>query len=92
MFFTDLLPHSSVGYNLIRDGLVFGGKILTATDIVSASAVASGDLSETKRIGDLAKVARIASDAALLAGAQASIKKKLEALVSDSCVGSVTVE
>lgn len=58
----------SVGYNLLRDALVFGGKILTTTDV----AVAAGII----EIGDRDRVKHL--DKALIDGALAGIRKLLE--------------
>ena len=41
----------SVGYRLVKDGLVFGGETLTATDIVVASG--NADIGDTSRVSDL---------------------------------------
>ena len=54
----------SVGHKLVTDGLVFGGKTLTATDIV----VASGNA----KIGDVARVANLDSDVVARANDQIS--------------------
>ena len=43
----------SVGHNLVRDGLVFGGKILTATDIVVAAGLA--DVGDKSAVQDVPK-------------------------------------
>lgn len=58
----------SVGYRLIEDGLVFGGNILTATDVAVASGLAG--------VGDAARVAHL--DKAMLEKARASIRTLLE--------------
>lgn len=43
----------SVGHNLVRDGLVFGGNILTATDIVVAAGLA--DVGDKSKVKDLSQ-------------------------------------
>lgn len=58
----------SVGYKLVEDGLVFGGDVLTATDIAVASGMAE--------IGEASRVKHL--DPAMLAGARATIRKLLE--------------
>lgn len=61
----------SVGYRLLKDGIAFGGKQLTTTDI----AVASGQLD----LGDKAKVAQF--DPATCAGVFAEAKRMVEEVV-----------
>ena len=61
----------SVGHNLIRDAKVFGGDVLTATDIV----VADG----TVDIGDKARVKDVASDA--VQKSREAVKRLLERVV-----------
>ncbi|AEM42846.1 hydantoinase/oxoprolinase N-terminal domain-containing protein [Ketogulonicigenium vulgare] len=58
----------SVGYNLLRDAMVFGGSILTATDIAVAAGLAE--------IGDRDRVKGL--DKALVDGALAGMRKLLE--------------
>lgn len=58
----------SVGYRLIEEGLVFGGDVLTATDIAVASGLA--DIGDASRVGHL--------DKAMLARARAAIVRLLE--------------
>lgn len=62
----------SVGHNITRDALVFGGDILTTTDIV----VASG---QTDEIGDKVKVKDLNSET--ITRAKAAIKKQLERII-----------
>ncbi|KAK7683209.1 hypothetical protein QCA50_013882 [Cerrena zonata] len=62
----------SVGHNITRDALVFGGEILTTTDIV----VASG---QADNIGDTARVNHL--DPNTIARAQVVIKKQLERII-----------
>ncbi|RFU24482.1 hypothetical protein B7463_g11857, partial [Scytalidium lignicola] len=62
----------SVGYNLISEGLVFGGSVLTSTDVVVASGFADD-------IGDKTKVANLSTS--LLNGAQKRIKRMLENII-----------
>jgi N-methylhydantoinase A/oxoprolinase/acetone carboxylase beta subunit len=57
----------SVGYRLLNEALVFGGKALTATDIAVAAGYA--------RIGDAAQVREL--DSALVEGARACIHRML---------------
>ncbi len=63
----------SVGHNLTRDALLFGGKVLTATDVVVASGRA--DLGRGKP--DVSP--------GLVSGAMSVIKRKLEQII-DKCV------
>jgi N-methylhydantoinase A/oxoprolinase/acetone carboxylase beta subunit len=57
----------SVGYRLLNEALVFGGKALTATDIAVAAGYA--------RIGDAARVREL--DSALVEGARACIHRMI---------------
>lgn len=62
----------SVGHNITRDALVFGGEILTTTDIVVASGQAD-DIGDTARVNHL--------DPNTIARAQVVIKKQLERII-----------
>jgi N-methylhydantoinase A/oxoprolinase/acetone carboxylase beta subunit len=64
----------SVGYNIVRDALIFGGETLTTTDIEVAAGRAE--------LGDKARVAQLAPD--LLARAQQKIMAMLEDSVERS--------
>ncbi|KAK8154076.1 hypothetical protein BC567DRAFT_276983 [Phyllosticta citribraziliensis] len=66
-----LVGPESVGYNLLTEGLVFGGKTLTVTDV----AVASGKA----EVGDKEKVGSV--DKKLVSEARLRIKKLLEKVV-----------
>ncbi|KAK8222591.1 hypothetical protein BKA81DRAFT_296263, partial [Phyllosticta paracitricarpa] len=66
-----LVGPESVGYNLLTEGLVFGGKTLTVTDV----AVASGKA----EVGDKEKVNNV--DNKILIEARLRIKKLLEKVV-----------
>jgi N-methylhydantoinase A/oxoprolinase/acetone carboxylase beta subunit len=61
----------SIGYRLTQDALVFGGEVLTASDIAVASGLAD--------IGDRSRVAQL--DAALVKRSLAEIRRKLEEAV-----------
>ncbi|KAI0072072.1 DUF917-domain-containing protein [Panus rudis PR-1116 ss-1] len=61
----------SVGHRLTQDAHVFGGDVLTATDVVVAMGRAE--------IGDSARVTNVAPD--VLGGAEAEIKRKLERII-----------
>ncbi|KAI0694195.1 hydantoinase/oxoprolinase [Cytidiella melzeri] len=61
----------SVGHNLTKEAKVFGGNVLTATDIVVAGGAA--------RLGDAEQVADV--EAMLVQKAQAAIKKLLEGII-----------
>ena len=64
----------SVGYRLTQEALVFGGAVLTATDIAVAAGMAD--------IGDAGRVAGL--DPALVAAARARINEMLETAVERS--------
>ncbi|KAF8519819.1 hypothetical protein JB92DRAFT_3112076 [Gautieria morchelliformis] len=64
----------STGYQLLTDGLVFGGSTLTATDVVVA-----GDPSLP--IGDPGKVTNGAIEQGVIEGAKVTIKKLLEDVI-----------
>ena len=62
---------SSVAYKLMTEALVFGGKIITSTDIAVAFGLCEiGDKERTKDIPEVIKD-----------GAMAEIKKKIEAAI-----------
>ncbi|CAL1709132.1 unnamed protein product [Somion occarium] len=61
----------SVGHNITNDALVFGGNILTATDIV----IANGRV----KLGDTEKVSRL--DSSIVSSAEAAVKKHLERII-----------
>lgn len=71
----------SVGHSLTSQAMVFGGDVLTATDIVVAS--------ETAEIGDRGRVQHLPSS--LVAAARAQIKKMLERAVDDMKVSDLPV-
>ena len=71
----------SVGHSLTSQAMVFGGDVLTATDIVVAS--------ETAEIGDRSRVQHLPSS--LVAAARAQIKKMLERAVDDMKVSDLPV-
>ncbi|PWY96126.1 hydantoinase/oxoprolinase [Aspergillus sclerotioniger CBS 115572] len=71
----------SVGYRLTKDALVFGGDVMTTTDIVVASGKAD--------LGDASKVQHI--PAVVLAKARASMKKILERAIDDMKVSDQPV-
>ena len=74
----------SVGFRVTRDALVFGGEVLTATDIVVAKGLAP-------EVGDAARVAHL--DAALVDAAYAEIVRIIEDSVDamKTSAGDVTV-
>ncbi|PYI09726.1 hydantoinase/oxoprolinase [Aspergillus sclerotiicarbonarius CBS 121057] len=71
----------SVGYRLTKDALVFGGDIMTTTDIVVASGKAD--------LGDASKVQHI--PASVLAKARAGMTKILERAIDDMKVSDQPV-
>lgn len=71
----------SVGYYLTSKALVFGGDVMTSTDVVVASGAA--------QIGDASKVANIPSH--IVTKARAQIKKILERAVDDMKVSELPV-
>ena len=71
----------SVGHYLTSQAMVFGGDIMTATDIVTASGAVE--------IGDVSKVKHISSD--LVTKARARIKQILERAVDDMKVSDAPV-
>ncbi|KAH8692115.1 hypothetical protein BGW36DRAFT_303736 [Talaromyces proteolyticus] len=71
----------SVGYRLGSDALVFGGDIMTSTDIVAASGSADiGDVSKAKHIPDT-----------ILVKARAGIKNILERTIDDMKISDLPV-
>lgn len=71
----------SVGHSLTSQAMVFGGDVLTVTDIVVAS--------ETVEIGDRGRVQH--RPYSLVAAARAQIKKMLERIVDDMKVSELPV-
>lgn len=71
----------SVGHSLTSQAMVFGGNVLTATDIAVAS--------ETAEIGDRGRVQHLPSS--FVAAARARIKKMLERAVDDMKVSELPV-
>ncbi|KAI0088853.1 DUF917-domain-containing protein [Irpex rosettiformis] len=63
----------SVGNNLTKEARVFGGDVLTSTDIVVAGGAA--------QLGDSARVSNV--DAVVVRKAQVSIKKQLERIIDN---------
>ncbi|KAF8582179.1 Hydantoinase/oxoprolinase [Ramaria rubella] len=64
----------STGYELLKEGLVFGGSTLTATDITVAE-------DSSLRIGDHTKVAKNVLDTEVVQGAKTAIKSLLEDVI-----------
>lgn len=71
----------SVAHRLTTDAMVFGGSVMTATDIVVAS--------KSANIGDPAKVGAISDS--LIASAKADIKRQLERAIDRMKVSSAPV-
>jgi hypothetical protein len=66
--------NSSTGYQLLTEGLVFGGSTLTATDIVVAEDPSLG-------VGDPSKVSGNVLDVNTIRGAKATVKLLLEDVI-----------
>lgn len=71
----------SVGYRLTNDALVFGGDVLTTTDIAVAAGLAD--------IGDRSRVTHL--DATLIKGSLTEIRRKLEEAVDRMKTSSASV-
>ena len=76
----------SVGFRLHEKAGVFGGDILTATDVAVASAFqSSGSSVKILQIGDVSRLAGLAGD--VVQGAKVSMKDLIEDLIDGTKMG-----